>query len=209
MGRTLKYSNTRVHYRSFYRFQFFSRFIAQAFLYSFLVIFTVFFVFIMIYFGDLIYNLQQGNGKMPIVNAYVIVSPSMVPTIQVNDAIVVRRIKGEDLEIGDIITFSSSDPSYPGLTVTHRIVGKYLSQKGGYIFRTKGDNNNLQDNALVTEDSIYGKVVIKVPNLGSIRQFLTTRGGFFYLILIPSLLIIFYEIYRVSSLLKQRYFKRQ
>ena len=51
----------------------------------------------------------------------------------------------DDLDIGDIITFSSRDQSYLGLTVTHRIVGKQLLSNGEFVFRTKGDNNVFED----------------------------------------------------------------
>ena len=157
-----------------------SNFIAQVFLYAVFVFFAVFGLGLAIYFGDLLYNISHGNTKNPLFDAYVIVSPSMVPTIKIDDAIVVKREEGEKLDVGDIITFSSIDPAYPGLTVTHRIVGKEKSTTGKYLFRTKGDNNNVMDPSIVEEDNIYGKVILKIPKLGVIRKFLMTSYGFMF-----------------------------
>lgn len=189
-----KYVNSHQEMSTFGKIRYICHFIARAFLYAVFSFFIIFGLFMTVYFGDLFYNFSQGNNKLPLFNAYVIVSPSMVPTIMVNDAIVVKREEGIKLDIGDIITFSSVDPSYPGLTVTHRIVGRQLSQSGDYIFRTKGDNNNIEDPSLVNEDSIYGRVILKIPKLGYIRKFLLTSYGFLIGIVLPSVAIVIFDI---------------
>ena len=72
-----------------------------------------------------------------------------MPTINVNDGVVVQRVLEENsLKVGDVITFSSRDINYEGLTVTHRIVGKQIVQSGEFVYRTKGDNNNVEDSSL-------------------------------------------------------------
>ena len=174
-----------------------SNFIAQVFLYAVFVFFAVFGLGLAIYFGDLLYNISHGNTKNPLFDAYVIVSPSMVPTIKIDDAIVVKREEGEKLDVGDIITFSSIDPAYPGLTVTHRIVGKEKSTTGKYLFRTKGDNNIVMDPSIVEEDNIYGKVILKIPKLGVIRKFLMTSYGFMFGIVLPAVAIIVFDILKL------------
>ena len=174
-----------------------SNFIAQVFLYAVFVFFAVFGLGLAIYFGDLLYNISHGNTKNPLFDAYVIVSPSMVPTIKIDDAIVVKREEGEKLDVGDIITFSSIDPAYPGLTDTHRIVGKEKSTTGKYLFRTKGDNNNVMDPSIVEEDNIYGKVILKIPKLGVIRKFLMTSYGFMFGIVLPAVAIIVFDILKL------------
>lgn len=189
-----KYINSQPEMSTFGKLKYIGNFIARSFLYAVFAFFVIFSLIMTVYFGDLFYNFSQGNNKLPLFNAYVIVSPSMVPTIMVNDAIVVRREEGMELGIGDIITFSSVDPSYPGLTVTHRIVGKQKSQNGGYIFRTKGDNNSIEDPALVNEDNVYGRVILKIPKLGYVRKFLLTSYGFTFGIVMPCLALIIADI---------------
>lgn len=155
--------------------------------------------------GDAVYNSSKGITKSPLLNAYVIVTESMVPTINVNDAIIVKRVKNNTLDIGDIITFSSNDVYFNGLTVTHRIVGKKLDVDGNYIYRTKGDNNSLEDTALVNLNSIYGKVVLRVPKIGYIHGFVSTPLGFVLSIIIPVLMVISYEAWRIYKTIMQRY----
>lgn len=155
--------------------------------------------------GDAVYNSSKGITKSPLLNAYVIVTESMVPTINVNDAIIVKRVKNNTLDIGDIITFSSNDVYFNGLTVTHRIVGKKLDVDGNYIYRTKGDNNSLEDTALVNLNNIYGKVVLRVPKIGYIHGFVSTPLGFILSIIIPVLMVISYEAWRIYKTIKQRY----
>lgn len=199
-----KYIGVHEDMSTFGKIKFLGHFIVRAFLYAIFSFFIIFGLFMTVYFGDLFYNFSKGNNKLPLFNAYVIVSPSMVPTILVNDAIVVKREAGVKLAIGDIITFSSVDPSYPGLTVTHRIVGRQLSQSGNYIFRTKGDANNIEDPSLVNENSIYGKVILKIPKLGYIRKFLLTSYGFLLGIVLPAATIIIFDILKFIKKCKNK-----
>ena len=137
--------------------------------------------------------------------AFIIVSPSMVPNINVNDAVVIFRSNPKNLKKGDIITFSSGDPNYSGLTVTHRIIGKELTDSGRYVFRTKGDNNNAEDPALVDESKVFGKVFFRIPKLGYIRHLLTTSSGFLILVALPAAAIIIYDVLKLIKKIKQYY----
>lgn len=185
---------------------FFAHFITKVFLYViFLLLLIICFLFLF-YFADLLSNIKSGENKPPLFDAYVIVSPSMVPTIKVQDGIIVQRIEAADLKKGDIISFLSSDMRYQGMVITHRIVGIEKSQSGDYLFRTKGDNNSVEDGALVKAPDIYGRVIFKIPFLGYIRQFLTNYGGWFLCIVVPLLYIIVAEIVKVR---KQLYANKQ
>ncbi len=179
--------------------KFLGKFFAKSFLYAILTIFVVSGLLIALYFADLAYNLSKGNNKLPLFDAYIIVSPSMVPTIKVNDAIIIKREEAENLKIGDIITFSSIDPSYPGLIITHRIIGRQTSSAGEYIFRTKGDNNSIADPSLVLSDKVFGKVILKIPKLGFIRSFITTTWGFIITIIVPILIIIVIDTIKLKK----------
>ena len=171
------------------------RIISRAFIISVIILLLILITYLVIYFGDQFLGIKTGKNRMPMFGAYVIVSPSMVPTINVNDGIVVQRVNEEvNLKVGDVITFESNDISYDGLTVTHRIVGKQLVQTGEYVYRTKGDNNVKEDSSLVKFPDIYGKVIMKIPMIGYIYNFLTTPVGFIVSIIIPVAIIIFRKI---------------
>lgn len=180
-------------------------FIAKSFLYAMGVIFFLIIVMALIYIVDMAYNKKENNNKPPLFAAFIIVSPSMIPNINVNDAVVIFRSDPNNLEVGDIITFSSNDPNYSGLTVTHRIIGKELTDSGKYVFRTKGDNNNSEDPSLVEESKVFGKVFFRIPKLGYIRHFLTTSYGFLILIVLPVTAVIIYDIIKLIKKLKQYY----
>lgn len=154
---------------------------------------------------DSAYNSSRGISKNPLLGAYVVVTESMVPTIGVNDAIVVKRVKDNTLNIGDIITFSSNDVYYNGLTITHRVVGKLLGEDGNYLYRTKGDNNVLEDTAIVNLDSIYGKVIIRLPKIGYVYMFISSPFGLIISVVTPVILVIVYECYRIYKTMRKRY----
>lgn len=202
MNVKLKYDNDQVNNSFFSKIKYLLHFIVKSFLYAIIVFFIVLVFVILAYFVDRIYNIKSGNKRAPLFDAFIIVSPSMVPNINVNDAVLILRSDPKNLKIGDIITFSSSDPNYSGLTVTHRIIGKDSSQKGRYIFRTKGDNNNSEDPALVEESKIYGKVFLRIPKLGYVRYLLTTSYGFIICIVLPALCIVIYDIIKLIKKIK-------
>ena len=156
------------------------------------------------YYVDLLVNVKKGNEKNPLFGAYVIVSPSMVPTIKVNDAIVIKRIDDDKYNVGDIITFNSSDVRYNGLTVTHRIVDKQEASVKSSIYTTKGDNNPVIDPTAVRTDAIYGKVLFKIPKLGYFQNFISKPSNFFICILVPALIVLIYDGFRIFKSFSRR-----
>ena len=156
------------------------------------------------YYVDLLVNVNNGNEKNPLFGAYVIVSPSMVPTIKVNDAIVIKRIDDDKYNVGDIITFNSSDVRYNGLTVTHRIVDKQEASVKSSIYTTKGDNNPVIDPTAVRTDAIYGKVLFKIPKLGYFQNFISKPSNFFICILVPALIVLIYDGFRIFKSFSRR-----
>ena len=184
------------------------KFVCNVILKSFLISVCIFFSFILlvvsVYFGDLIINSSKENYVSPLYGFYVIVSPSMVPTIHINDGILIKRIDKDNYNIGDIITFSSRDLKYEGLIVTHRIVKKKNVKANNSLYTTKGDNNPVNDPALVDTNSIYGKVLIKLPKIGYIRTFFSKPINYFYSLLIPIIVVLIYDFFRIRNMIKEK-----
>lgn len=181
--------------------------ITSVIMYSiFLVLIFVGLILVM-YIIDVKKNASSGVYKPPLFSAYVIVSPSMVPTINVQDAIIIKRVEAEDIKKGDIITFTSTDSRYSGVTITHRVVGIEKTSSGKYMFRTKGDNNNTEDATLVGEEHLNGKVILKIPMIGYIQYFLSQAYGWIIAIVIPCLGIIIYDIIKVVKLIRKNMVK--
>lgn len=170
------------------------------------IFFVVFVAIVLVAIIYGIYTKRNGNnGYVPIVSAYVIVSPSMVPTINVRDAVIAYRPNAETLKKGDIITFNSTDARYSGLTVTHRILNVTKSEDGQVAFETKGDNNTTPDGSLVLGSNIYGKVFFVVPWLGYLQVFLTTTYGWILLVVLPCFVIIISDMIKlVKTLLNSK-----
>ena len=69
-----------------------------------------------------------------------------------------------------------------------------FSEKDGvkqYI--TKGINNEVED-PVINDRQIYGKVVGKVPIISEINHIVKNQYGFFFLIFLPIVLVVFLEI---------------
>ena len=122
----------------------------------------------------------------------------MEPNIQVYDVIITKKTDTTHLKKGDVITFFSNDTRYYGATVTHRIREIIDAEKG--IFRTQGDANNMVDETLTLKENILGKVLFKIPQLGRIQFFIASKGGWLISILIPTLIIISYDIVKLLKL---------
>lgn len=181
-----------------------THFIARAFLIAIIVMIGLIGVIVTCYLVDLSVNVKNGNVKNPLFGAYVIVSPSMVPTININDTIVIKREDQDKYNIGDIITFSSSDTNYEGEAVTHRIVDKKTTQPMESTYTTKGDNNPIVDPTSVATEDIYGKVMFKIPKLGYLQRFFAKPINFFLGILIPAMIVLIYDFSRIYSMMNKR-----
>lgn len=109
---------------------------------------------------------------------------SMEPTISDGDVVVTVPVDYEQLEEGDIIAFRHDEQN-----IIHRII----DFEDGMI-RTKGDNVSKKDPFLITSSEVVGKYVLKIPNLGLVLRKANSAGGYVLLILIPAILLIYYEL---------------
>lgn len=145
---------------------------------------------------------SKGEKYSPYFSLYTIISPSMEPNINVYDVILDTRVDDiNNIKVGDVITFISSGNLSAGMTITHRVV-EILDTKDGLRFRTKGDNNQSPDAALVIPDNVLGKTLLKIPYLGRVQFLLAERGGWFIIVLLPALGIIIYDIIKLLKVLK-------
>lgn len=172
-------------------------------MYSVFLIMILVFLVIIINFIDQKNNLKKGIQKPALVSAYTIVSPSMVPNINVLDVIITTRASDPSkIKVGDVITFNSTDYRSSGVTVTHRVKKVEKTSDGKYLFTTKGDANNTEDATRQPFSSIYGKVLLRLPKLGYIQYILSTVLGWLLLIIVPTVLIIGADIIKIIKTIK-------
>lgn len=151
----------------------------------------------------------KGDKYAPKFSLYTIISPSMTPNINVYDIVIDERLDTDDeLKVGDVITFISTSSISNGMTITHRIVD-IIENEEGIRYKTKGDANLTPDYALVTRDKILGKVKFRVPQLGRIQFFLSSKGGWLFIILIPAIIIVLIDILKLLKVanIKQKVHK--
>lgn len=96
-----------------------------------------------------------------------------VRKIASGDLILIKKVRPENIEIGDVIAFF--DPEAGGsAVVTHRVIALEYDEKSGDLvsFRTRGDNNSSQDLTSVPTEKIVGKWTgIIYSGLGSIAVY--------------------------------------
>ncbi|MBO3809758.1 MAG: signal peptidase I [Candidatus Brockarchaeota archaeon] len=74
----------------------------------------------------------------------IIASSSMRPTLEPGDAVLIVKVKPDEIRVGDIISYVKVIPLAPVAIVTHRVVE--VGNHGNlYIFKTKGDGNSNPD----------------------------------------------------------------
>ena len=157
--------------------------------------------FLLYYFVATKIYAAKGKGFEPKFSIYTIASGSMEPKVMTLDAIVNVRVDSpNDIEVGDIITFVSTSLLSPGKTITHRVIAITQDEEGKICYQTKGDANDIADQACAKYHNIIGKVLFKIPQLGRVQKILASKGGWLIFILIPALYIIVRDIFRLTKL---------
>lgn len=145
---------------------------------------------------------SKANNGVPDVFGYTpfsVQTDSMKPTLKKGDYIFVDKCNGEDLQVGDIVTYFTIINGEKAIN-THRIVEVH-DQNGMLQYRTQGDNketNPVADELMLSPGDVIGKYNgTRVPVLGSVIDYLSTQLGFFLVILLPVLLFTLYQIYKL------------
>ena len=175
-------------------------YISNILMYAFIVVLLLIGALIAAYYID--YKMSSKKLEVPLYGAYVIISGSMEPIIKVRDAVLIKRVPAEDINVGDVVTYESRDEAYYGVLVTHRVVN-IKEENGQKVYVTKGDHNQTIDRLPISESQIYGKVIMRIPKIGYIKYFLVTSYGWVIAIVIPSLGIIIYDIIKLIKKIKE------
>lgn len=129
----------------------------------------------------------------------VVLTGSMEPALPTGGlAFVDRKADVTSVGVGDIITFRDER----NRQVTHRVAD--VTRNGGTLFfETKGDANEMVDQALVSQHDVVGRVVMTVPEVGAWSNWLRKRENFYLLIWPPALLIVGMELWNIYSQLRR------
>lgn len=133
---------------------------------------------------------------------YIVLSDSMKDTFAVGDLSVSVQTDPETLEPGDIITFTSIDPSNYGTVITHKI-REITEYEGEPAFVTYGTTTGVDDSYPVPFDNVIGEYKFRLPKMGYFFEFLTTPAGYVTVILIPFLVLIALQGAKFFRLVRQ------
>jgi len=131
------------------------------------------------------------------IKMYVIISGSMKPELQIGDVVIVKETEIADLQKGDIISFRKGQN-----VVTHRIT-EVTTDENETKFKTKGDNNNIEDIEIITKKNIEGKVISKISSIGNIVLVLKDKT-----VIIAIILFYYIFLLRDQSVQKRKAIRR-
>lgn len=127
---------------------------------------------------------------------------SMEPAIPVHSFIVTEAVDPENLQVGDIITFRSTESKLEGALNTHRITSVY-EEGGQLMFHTKGDANAVEDSEPVSSINVVGKVVFISAALGTVVSLFSNPLVFFPFVVVPLVLLLGFELVKLVKSTKE------
>lgn len=148
----------------------------------------------------------KSNNGVPDLFGYTpfsVQTDSMKPTLSKGDYIFVEQCDPDTLQVGDVITYFTLIQGERAIN-THRIVD-IIDNDGVTQIQTQGDNketNPEPDELLLAPGDVIGVYTgSKIPALGAVIDYLSTKMGFFLVILLPVLLFTIYQIYNLISVI--------
>lgn len=134
---------------------------------------------------------QNGFVSMGGRSLFRVVTGSMEPTISAGALLICRETPAEDIRVGDIICYRSTDGATAGWIITHRVV-RILESGGSIYFETRGDANAVSDGGFVSAETLVGRVAwYSAPDsfYAKAVSALSSKIGFLALILLPCLIV--------------------
>lgn len=121
---------------------------------------------------------------------------SMIPKYQIGDVILVKEKDANQIVKGDDVTYWGTTGAMRGKLVTHQVIDIEMYE-GKKIFHTKGIANNLEDPVIYGEQ-INGVVQRKIYTLTMICSLLNNKYIFYFCIILPILIIIFFKFIKAN-----------
>lgn len=141
--------------------------------------------------------------------AFIVQSDSMKATdFAAGDLIISKAVKDPStLQVGDIITFQSTNEESYGEVVTHKIRELTTDAEGQPGFITYGTTTNTDDEKIVTYSFVLGKYQMKLPRVGTFFHYVKSTPGYILCIFLPFLILILMQ--GINSIRLFRKYKRE
>lgn len=132
----------------------------------------------------------SNNSSIMGYRVFTIATGSMEPVYKVSDVILVKEVGFDNLSVDDDITYMGKVGDFKDKIVTHRI--KEIDKDKGTLI-TQGVANEFQDPE-VNKDQVLGKVERKLVLFSFLTGLTRNKVGFYFLIFVPLVLVIFLEV---------------
>ena len=151
------------------------------------------FIIVLLYLIFVVAQRVTNNNSIGGYRVFTVATGSMNPKYKINDVIIVKDVNTDNLKVGDDIAYRGERGGLEGILVSHRIIKIEKGENGKRRFYTKGINNKIEDPSF-DEDRIIGKVNGKLPIINELNHVVKNQFGFFFLVFVPLVLVIFLEI---------------
>ena len=166
------------------------------------ILYTIMFIFVVLML--LIVVLQRVSNNTITIGGFrmfTVATGSMVPEYNVNDILISKEIKPEDIKEGDDLVYLGKKGSFKGKIVTHRVISVEKQEDGNYEIITKGIANNAEDPA-IDQTQVYGKVMCKMHILSFLQNLMKNIYVFYFLIFVPVALLVYKNIRNIININK-------
>lgn len=135
---------------------------------------------------------------------YVILTPSMEPTISVNDFVFINRYYAIDkIKEGDIIAFNVDfNNSGTKDVVVHYVFSIDSNVDNTYTIKTIAEGVTDEDPWTIDQDDYLGKYIGHIANVGRLVRFMQSPIGI--AVLFIDIILVYYIIYHFKFEIKQR-----
>lgn len=165
----------------------------KVFQFFYKIIKAILFTCIILYVLFVLVQRLSNNSAIFGYRIFTVETGSMVPTYKVNDIILVKTVATSSLKVRDVVAYQGLRDDYKGKIISHRII-KINNDGTTLTYTTKGDANAYEDPYPVAPSQIYGQVLGKVYGINLLNHVIKNQYGFFFLIFVPLVLVIFLEI---------------
>lgn len=166
-------------------------------------------VLLLILFLCLILIQKFSDNKMTLggYSVFTVISGSMEPNYHVWDMLIAKKVDTSTIKVGDDVVYLGSEDTFKDKIVTHRVI-KVRNDSNGLYFTTKGTANAIEDPEIAASQ-VYGKVVYRSVVLCFLSKILNSVYGFYLVVFVPFVIILFLEILSVMKAKERKRRRRE
>lgn len=111
-------------------------------------------------------------------------SEDMEPEIDIGEVVILQDVDPSELKLGDVITYKADALDFEDRFVTHQISKEPYEVDGVYYFTTRGLKADAVDDPEIDESQLRGKLIYKIPFVGTVYDFITAWYGMIAVVII-------------------------